>query len=104
MTASCPPIVVYAAIAHSDATPEHMKYAAAMVPRKVPARGKVPAHTEAGTSWLCTAATPEEARAKLEALWDKAYPPPSKRGAHLRKPATVSDVPNADDDAALIVV
>ena len=90
---TCPPIVVYAAIAHADSTPDHMKYAAAMVSTGKP-----------GSHWMCTAATPEAARAKLEALWSKAYPPPSKRGAHLWKPATVSDVAKVDDDAALIVV
>ena len=89
---TCPPIIVFAAIAHSDTTPDHMKYAAAMVTNGKP-----------GSQWMCTAATPEAARAKLEALWDKAYPQQSKRGAHLRKPATASVVPN-DADSDLIVV
>lgn len=71
----CPRIIVYAA-ADGDG-PDSMKYAAAMVPRIVPKKGKVPAHAEAGTSWLATGATPEEARGKLEAMWVRPSPRPS---------------------------
>lgn len=52
-----------------------MAFAAAMVP-----------DGRAGTSWMATGSTPEEATKKLTDMWESQFPStPSKRGAHLRK-------------------
>lgn len=95
MTAGCPDILVYEAMAE---TPSAMRYAAAMVPRIVPAKGKVPASIEPGTSWLATGRTPDEARGKLEAMWLRQNPPISEkeaaRRAALSKAAKLTDVFN----------
>lgn len=81
MTAECPDIIVYEALADA---PSAMRYAAAMVPRIVPAKGKVPASIEPGTSWLATGRTPDEARGKLVAMWMRQYPPISEKEAARR--------------------
>lgn len=59
-----PEIIVYAPHGTTAAPiPAGMAYAAAMVPRGP------------GTHWLATGATPEEARAKLEDMWRRQFPP-----------------------------
>lgn len=71
-----PPRILIYTLHHEEFTPvpAGMEYAAAMVP------------SGPGTHWLSTGATPEEARAKLEALWQRQFPPPSpKRAAALEK-------------------
>lgn len=83
----CPKIIIYAQHSTAAEAPDAMRYAAAMVPRIVPAKGKVPAHTEPGTSWLATGRTPEEARAKLEAMWVRQFPPISEKEAARRASA-----------------
>lgn len=69
--------------------PPHMTWCAAMVPDARP-----------GTHWLATGPTPEAARAKLEDMWARQNPPPSKRGAHLKKAS--EPVVAVDDDTFVL--
>lgn len=85
-----PHFVIFAAIPDSD-PPEHMTWAAAMVP------------SGPGTHWMATAGTPEDAAAKLMAMWEKQFGAPDKRKGP-RKPATASVAPApqcVDDDVIL---
>lgn len=77
---TAPQIITYVAI-DPDA-PSNMGYAAAMVSDSRP-----------GTSWMAYGSSPDVARGKLEAIWAKANPGPSKRGKHLKNTAeTVDDL------------
>lgn len=91
-----PPIVTY--VVHDvqprtdvalSAAGKSMKFAAAMVP------------SGPGTHWMATGETADDARAKLEAMWAKQFPGPSKRGAHLRKKAEAEPDPVDVDDIIL---
>jgi len=78
-----PRIITYTAIAvgpEFDALPETMRAAAAMVP------------TGPGTHWMATGATPEEAAAKLQAMWEKERKSIEPRKAPPRKPKGSEDV------------
>lgn len=102
---NCPVIVTYIVQSTNGDYPSSMTWAAAMVPRIVPKKGKTPAHTEAGTSWLATGRTEEEARGKLEAIWLKQFPPISekelaRRASAGRKP-TSEPVAAVDEDIVL---
>ena len=79
-----PPIFTYGP---NPFAPAHMRWAAAMQTDGRP-----------GTSWLCTAATEDAARAKLEAIWVKQFPPTDKRKGPRVKPATESDALADDGD------
>jgi hypothetical protein len=101
-SAGCPEIIVYAQHSTAREAPAHMRYAAAMVPRVVPAAGKRPAFTEPGTSWLATGATPEEARAKLVEVWRKQFPPPSEKELARRASAGQRPAPAREPQATLV--
>jgi hypothetical protein len=68
--------------------PERLRWAAAMASDGRP-----------GTHWLATGPTEEAALAKLEAMWTRAYPETSKRGAHLRKRTSEPVAAEAHTDA-----
>lgn len=64
-----PTIVTYEYLgANGHDAPDHMMFAAAMVPDK-----------RAGTHWIATGATAEEAEGKLLAMWKRQYPDAPKR-------------------------
>ncbi len=62
------------------AAPEGMRYAAAMVPEGP------------GTHWMATGATPEEATAKLDAMWERQRKSIEPRKAPPKKPKGSEDV------------
>ncbi len=84
-----PQIIIYAST--GDA-PDHMKWASAMVPRTVPEKGRMPAHTEPGTSYFTTGRSAEEARGKLVAMWEKQHPPPRKPPVKAAPADDIGDV------------
>ena len=73
---SAPEIVTY--VSMDPDAPGHMTYAAAMV-------GSGP-----GMCWMAYGVSPEAARGKLEAIWERQFPG-KKRGGNLRKKAEAVD-------------
>ncbi len=76
----CPAIVVYQAV--EESAPQSMRCAAAMVSTGV-----------AGSYWMATGATPDEAKAKLEAVWERAYSSKAPTGRKKKAESVAADEP-----------
>lgn len=76
----CPQIVVYGP---NEDAPDHMTYAAAMVPDARP-----------GSSWVTTGHSAEGVCMALEAMWRKQYPADTKR---VTKAVVEAALESADD-------
>lgn len=87
---STPPIVTYGP---NPNAPTAMTWAAAMVPDK-----------REGSHWMATGVTEEEARAKLEAMWEKEHPQPTEkqRAAWAKRKAAESQA-DADEDFDIVI-
>lgn len=71
------------------AAPAHMRAAAAMVPQLKPGKtAKNPDPYVPGTQWVTTAPTEDEARAKLQAVWETERKSIEPRKAPPKKPTT----------------
>lgn len=97
---TCPTILVYEFTGHHGdagvaltAADGKMRFAAAMVPDK-----------REGSHWMATGATEEEARGKLEAMWEKEHPEPTEkqRAAWAKKKAANADLADDDEDGPVL--